>query len=265
MRTIAIVNQKGGVGKTTTAVQLASGLTMRGYRVLAVDMDSQGNLTTTMRQGAGCDPSRPALFDVLVGRSTTRDALFTAPRATLLPSASDEACADKRLAHLSAEMGEMPNRHFLLKDALSQVEGDFDFAIVDTPPARDICSYNALTAADHALVVTEAGEYAIKGIGDLAESIRQITKYTNPDLRIAGILLTKLESNTLLAKGMRKGVRSLADALGTTMLRTSIRKAVALGETQAAATNIFDYAPESGAAKDYGKFIDELLGVISNG
>lgn len=180
-------------------------------------------------------------------------------RGHLMPAASDIACSDKRLARIDAAVGSQPNKLFLLREALEEVEGLYDFAVIDTPPARDTCSYNALTAADFALIVSEAGEYSVKGIGDLADSIGQIKRYTNGGLRIAGVLITKYERNTVLAKGMGKGAEEIAEALGTKVLEARIRKAVAIGESQSEETDIFDYAPTSEVAKDYAKFVREIV------
>lgn len=265
MRTIAIVNQKGGVGKTTTAVQLAAWLDLSGHRVLSVDLDAQGNMTQTMYGDAARQGDEPTAYDALTGASSVRDAIAHVCHGDLLPASADADCTDKRLAHIDAAIGNMPNRYYLLREALEEVGSDYDFCVVDTPPARDTCSYNALTACDAALIVTEAGEYAVKGIGDLSESIRQIRKYTNPSIEVAGVLVTKYEGQTLLARGMRRGAEQIAAALGTRVLKTRIRKAVAIGESQAERMSIFDYAPDSGVAKDYEKAINELLEVTDHG
>lgn len=265
MKTIAIVNQKGGVGKTTTAVQLASGLSIRGFRVLGVDVDAQANFTATMFGGRERDEAAPTVYDVLIGEASAKDAVADVFRGQLLPSAADVACTDKRLARIDAAVGDKPNKLYLLREALEGLSSSIDYAVIDTPPARDTCSYNALTAADWALIVTEAGEYSVKGIADLAESIRQIKKYTNPSLEIAGVLVTKFEAQTLLGKGMSKGAAEIAEALGTRVFNARIRKAVAIGESQSVEADIFDYAPDSGVAKDYGAFVGELLEVIGDG
>lgn len=259
MKTIAIVNQKGGVGKTTTAVQLAAGLSIAGHRVLTCDLDAQANLTSTMFGGAERDESAPTSYDVLTGAASAAEAIVPVRRGHLMPAASDVACSDKRLARIDAAVGAQPNKLFLLREALEGVEGRFDYAVVDTPPARDTCSYNALTAADFALIVSEAGEYSVKGIGDLADSIEQIKRYTNSRLRIAGVLITKYERSTVLAKGMGRGAEEIAAALGTKVLGTRIRKAVAIGESQSVETDIFDYAPSSEVAKDYARFVEEMI------
>lgn len=262
MRIIAIVNQKGGVGKTTSAVQLAAWLDINGQRVLSVDLDAQGNLTQTMYGDTEREGDEPTVYDALTGAAPVSDAIVSVSRGDLLPASADADCTDKRLAHIDAAVGDQPNKYYLLKEALDVVADRYDYCVIDTPPARDTCSYNALTACDAGIVVTEAAEYAVKGIADLSESIRQIRKYTNPTLRVAGVLVTKYEAQTILARGMRKGADQIARALGTKTIRTPIRKAVAIGESQAERLSIFDYAPESGVAKDYDKAIRELLETI---
>lgn len=258
MKKLAVVNQKGGVGKTTTAVQTASYLAKTGNRVLSVDLDAQANLTSTMFGGSERDETKPTVYDVLVGKARISEAIAEVDNGWLLPAASDIACSDKRLAAIDAEIGNKPNRYYLLKEALEAVDDLFDYVVMDTPPAADTCSYNALTAADRAIIVTEASEYSLRAINDLSESIGQIRKYTNPGLEIAGVLVTKCEGQTILARAMCKGAAEIAEALGTTTFQSRIRKAVAIGESQAQEQSIFDYAPESDVAKDYQKFIEEL-------
>lgn len=257
---IAIVNQKGGVGKTTSAVQLAAGLAERGYRVLACDMDAQANLTATALGEGALPKDAPTMYEVLVGEEGPESAIVAGARCDLLPAAQ----ANKRLSILDAAIGDRPDKLFRLREALAKVSSAYDFAVIDTPPARDTLAYNALTAADGVLIPTVAGEYSLNAIGDLAESVDQTRRYTNPGLRILGVLITQHRASTRLGKGMAAGAREIAESLGTHVLPTEIREAVAIGESQARYTDIFDYAPRSGVAGDYRHMVDDVLEGVAN-
>lgn len=261
MKTIAIINQKGGVGKTTTAVQLAACLSMKGYRVLACDLDAQANLTATLLGDSVLPRGSLTMYEVLTREAAASDALIHVKRGCLLPASQ----TDKHLSIIDAAIGNHPDKLYRLRDALATVADEFDFAIVDTPPARDTLAYNALTAADGIIVPTVAGEYSLTGIADLAESIEQTRRYTNPDLRILGVLITQHRANTRLARGMAKGAQSVAEELGTRAYPIAIREAIAIGESQASYTDIFEYAGDSGVADDYRAMVEEVLKEVIDG
>lgn len=263
MYVLAVINQKGGVGKTTTAVQLAAGLGMRGYRVLACDMDAQANLTGTLLGDGLLPAGRPTTYEVLVGEAAPEDAIVRASRCDLMPAS--QAVTDKRLAVIDAAIGNQPNKLYRMREALSRVKGSYDFAVLDTPPARDTLAYNALTAADGIVIPSEAGEYSLDGIADLADSIAQTRRYTNPALKILGLVITRQRADTCLGKGMAKGAAEIAESLSTRVFPRPIRQTVKVGESQAVHTDIFDYAPGSGVAEDYAALIDEVLEEVEHG
>ena len=261
MYTFAIVNQKGGVGKTTTAVQLVAGLSERGYRVLACDMDAQANLTGTLLGKATLPEDAPTMYEVLTGEAQPGEAALKVGRGHLLPASR----ANKNLSIIDAAIGNHPDKLYRLRDALSQVAEGFDFAVIDTPPARDTLAYNALAAATGIVIPTIAGEYSLDGIADLADSIEKTRRYTNPGLSILGVLITQHRANTKLAQGMAEGAAAMAADLGTRVFPRAIREAVAIGESQACYTDIFDYAPASGVAGDYRAMVDEILEEVADG
>ena len=255
MYTIAVVNQKGGAGKTTTSIQLVAGLASKGHKVIACDMDAQANLTGTLMGETEQEKFAPTMYELLTGEATVQEVVVHCARGDLIPASR----YNKRLSIIDAAIGDQPNKLYHLREALAAVADDYDFAIIDTPPARDTLAYNALTAADGIVIPAEAAEYSLDGIADLAESIDMTRKYTNPDLRIIGVVMTQHRAQTRVAKGMTKSAREIAEALGTTVFRKPIREAVAIVESQASYTDIFDYAPESGVAKDYMALVDDVL------
>ena len=141
---------------------------------------------------------------------------------------------NKRLSIIDSAIGDQPNKLFLLREALHEVAGEYDYCVIDTPPARNTLSYNALTAADGVVIPAEAAEYSLGGIADLAESIEMTRKYTNPELAIIGVLMTQ-------------------------------HRAVAIAESQAEYTDIFDYAPSSGVASDYMSLVEEVITISQEG
>lgn len=255
MYTIAVVNQKGGAGKTTTSIQLVAGLHEKGYNVVACDMDAQANLTATLLGDQVQEKYAPTMYEVLTGEASAKDVIVHCSRCDLIPAAR----YNKRLAVIDAAIGNQPNKLFHLCEALEEIADDYDFAIIDTPPARDTLAYNALTAANGVVIPAEAAEYSLDGIGDLADSIKMTRKYTNPDLKILGVLMTQHRAQTRVAKGMTKSAREIAEAIGTAVFKKPIREAVAIVESQAQYTDIFDYAPDSGVAKDYMALVDDVL------
>ncbi len=186
---VAIVNQKGGVGKTTTCVNLTAALKLAGKRVLMCDFDPQANSTS----GMGVDKSlSDGIYDVLMGQRTVEQAIVTTPYGDVLPSS-------KALAGAGIEMIGMEDRQFLLKKALSLVSDRYDYILIDCPPSLELLTLNALCAA-HSLLVPLQGEYfALEGLSDLMNTVRIVRRNMNPGLEIEGVLLTMFDGRTNLA------------------------------------------------------------------
>lgn len=194
---VAIVNQKGGVGKTTSCVNLVAALKQAGKRVLLCDFDPQANATS----GMGVDKSKSnGVYDVLINGVATEKAIVSTPYGDVLPSS-------KALAGAGIEMIEMDNRQFLLKAALDAVADDYDFIFIDCPPSLELLTLNALCAA-HSLLVPLQGEYyALEGLSDLMNTVRIVRRNMNPRLEIEGVLLTMFDGRTNLAMQVAQEVK----------------------------------------------------------
>ena len=186
---VAIVNQKGGVGKTTTCVNLTAALKLAGKRVLLCDFDPQANATS----GMGVDKSLSnGVYDVLINGVDVRRAIITTPYGDVLPSS-------KALAGAGIEMIAMDDRQFLLKKALDQVRSDYDFIFIDCPPSLELLTLNGLCAADTLLVPLQGEYFALEGLSDLMNTVRIVKRSMNPRLDIEGVLLTMFDGRTNLA------------------------------------------------------------------
>ena len=186
---VAIVNQKGGVGKTTTCVNLTAALKLAGKRVLLCDFDPQANATS----GMGVDKSvSNGVYDALINGVDVRRVISATPYGDVLPSS-------KALAGAGIEMIEMENRQFLLKNALEQVSGDYDFILIDCPPSLELLTLNGLCAADSLLVPLQGEYFALEGLSDLMNTVRIVRRSLNPQLEIEGVLLTMFDGRTNLA------------------------------------------------------------------
>lgn len=248
MKIIAVSNQKGGVGKTTTATNLAYGLQLRGKRVLLVDCDPQGNSTDTWRAENGD------------GYSTLSDLLFTnepAEKCVQHTEIGDVLAGDPILEdaekHLKGVAG-----YFRLKNRLAPLMAKYDHIIIDTPPNLGILLQNALIAAEGVIVPVTCDRYALQGMGRFVETVAEVKAQPNPELDILGLLLVKYASNTILAKEVVSGLPELSEELGTEIFDTKIRETVEVKKSQAARIPLHEYSPESTAACDYAEFIDEL-------
>lgn len=247
MEIIAIVNRKGGVGKTATAQALGAGLARKGRRILYVDLDSQKNLSYALRAG----PCKYTSMDVLTGRATAGEAIRQGSEGDLIPAAETLAGADTILTQTG--------REYRLLDALEAVKHEYDYIIIDTPAQLGIVTINALTACDCAIIPAQADIYSLQAIGQLYDTIKAVKRYCNRDLTIKGILLTRYSSRAILSRDMYENMQAAAVQLGTRVFQTKIRECIAVKEAQAQQQNIFQYAPKSNAAKDYESFIDEFL------
>lgn len=247
MKTVSVINQKGGVGKSTTAEMLISGLSLKGFKVLAIDLDAQGNLSYSLAS----DSNPPTILEVLTEEISAKDAIKHA-RADIISSNKALAGADAFIADTGKE--------YRLKEALEKIEKKYDFCIIDTPPALGILTINALTASGSVIIPAQADIYSLQGIENLEETIKAVKKYCNPNLKIEGILLTRYNPRTILSREVSEMAEKLAKKLETKLFKAKIRDAVAVKEAQISQESLFKYAPKSNVTQDYESFINEFLG-----
>ena len=257
MRRIALMNQKGGVAKTTTTVNLGAALARRGLRVLLVDIDPQANLTVHMDvRPEGLERS---VYDVMMGRSTLAAAVR--PTGTLgldlVPASLDLAGAEMELV---ASVG----REQTLRDAVDALEREaadtgadpWDVLLVDCPPSLGLLSVNALVAVRQVIVPLQAEFFALQGMARLREVLDLVERRLNPGLEILGILPAMLDGRTTLSREVMTEVRSF---FGATVFGTAIRRNVKLAEASSHGKTIFEYAPDSNGAADYAALAEEVL------
>lgn len=244
---IAISNQKGGVGKSTTASALGAGLIQRGYNVLFVDLDAQGNLSYSM----GASPNTVTSLDVLKGTSTAQEAIQHTAQGDIIAASPALSSADIIFTGTGKE--------YKLKEALEPLQSTYDYIILDTPPALGTLTVNALTACDSVIVPAQADIYSLQGIGQLVSTIQTVKKYCNPALSIKGLLITRYNARAVLSRDMAELLQDTAQKLQTTLYKTKIRECIALKEAQARQQDIFTYSPKSNAVTDYTAFVDEVL------
>jgi chromosome partitioning protein len=247
--TIAIVNQKGGVGKSTTAINLAAYLAQKGETVLVVDMDPQGNATS----GLGVAPDAGCMYDVLLeGKPLQEIALPTGIEGLRI------APATINLVGAEVELVSSLAREFKLKRALEKLpEGAYDRVLLDCPPSLDLLTLNALTAADEALIPVQCEYYALEGLTQLMQSIRMIREELNPDLTVGGVLLTMYDPRTNLARQVAEEVRAF---FGDRVFQTIVPRNVRLSEAPSFGLPVALYAPRSTGAEAYEAVAEEVLG-----
>lgn len=246
---VAVANQKGGVGKTTTAQALAAGLSEKGFKVLGIDLDPQGNFSTAC--GAE-NYNVQTVYEVMKGNSGIRDAIQH------MKGGYDIVPANIMLAGAEQELSQTGKEH-RLKEAVAPVTGEYDFIVIDTPPSLGVLTANAFTCATDILIPTTAGIFATAGISQLNETVTSVQKYCNPEVKIRGILFTKFNPRANISRQIKELAQQLSEYISAPIYKTYIRSAVAVEEAQANRTDIFDYAEKSTVAEDYKNFIDEFL------
>lgn len=244
---ITVSNQKGGVGKTTTSAALASGIALTGKNVLGIDLDPQGNLGFCL--GGGTE-THCTVLDVLNGSVPVEEALVETETCDLL--VSDISLSSSGLEHIPGR------REYILKNAIMPVIGQYDYIIIDTPPALNLLTVNAYSVSDHLIIPMASDILSLVGLAQLKETIESVRNTFNPGLNVLGILLTRYNRRTLLARDVLDMATQLAEQIDSKVFQTRIRPGVAIAEAPAHGESIFTYNIRSGAVLDYLELIREI-------
>jgi chromosome partitioning protein len=250
MKTIIVSNQKGGIGKTSTATALAGGLMARGKTVLFVDADPQRNGSDTYR--ADLNEGSPTLADLLYTEEPAENCIQHTEVGDILAGDAALADAEKYLKGVSG--------YYRLRNRLEPLKEKYDYIIIDTNPHILILLQNALIASDGVITPVACGRYAVSGMVDFARTISEVQAQPNPGLKILGVLVVNYDGRTNVAKDVIRDLPDIATALGTTVLETKISRTIKVEEAQGARTLLTNYDPDCTAARDYMSLIDELEG-----
>jgi chromosome partitioning protein len=249
---LAIANQKGGVGKTTTSINLAAALAQKGYETLLLDLDPQGNATLSF-----LDPEQiqTSIYEALTeDDKTVKDAVCKTSykHLSVVPARINLAKFESKL------LGDIDS-HFRLKDRLKSVVKDFKYIIIDTPPTLGLMTVNSLVAATHLLVPIQSSYFALEGTDDLLETVEKIRARANPALEFLGVVITIHDKRTILGRDIRNHIN---EVFGKKVFRTIISRSVRLEESPAYKEPIFTFAPHSTGALEYYKLSEEVIGRV---
>ena len=248
-RIIAIANQKGGVGKTTTAINLSACLADKGKKVLAVDMDPQGNMTS----GLGLDKEsiEKTVYDMIIGESDIEEVLQKEAMETLdvLPTNIDLSAAE-------IELIDVENKEFIVRNSIQKIRDNYDFVIIDCPPSLSMLTINAMTTADSVLVPIQCEYYALEGLSQLIHTVELVKDRLNPDLEIEGVVFTMYDARTNLSLQV---VENVKDNLQQNIYKTIIPRNIRLAEAPSYGMPINQYDPKSAGSESYMRLADEVI------
>lgn len=248
-RIIAIANQKGGVGKTTTAINLSASLAEKGRNVLAIDMDPQGNLSS----GLGLDKNtiEGTIYDMIIGEADVEEVIHKGmiENLDILPSNVD-------LSAVEIEMIDVDNKEFIVKNAIQKVRDNYDYVIIDCPPSLSLLTVNAMTTADSVLVPIQCEYYALEGLSQLIHTVELVKDRLNPVLEIEGVVFTMYDARTNLSLQV---VENVKDNLEQNIYKTIIPRNIRLAEAPSYGTPINKYDPKSSGAESYMRLAEEVI------
>jgi len=246
MEVIALLNQKGGVGKTTTAAALGAGLTRAGYKVLLIDLDAQGNLTSA----TGASSTGTTALEVLTRKAKAQDAIQDTPQGAIIAAGAGLAAEGILTA---------TGKEYRLREAMEPIKKRYDYILIDCPPSLGILTINALTAATSCIIPAQADIFSLQAVGQFSQTLDAIRQYTNPALSLKGILITRYSGRAVLRREISELLQDAAAQLNTRVFDTRIRECIAIGEAQTVKQDIYSYAPRSNAAADYTAFTQEVI------
>ena len=249
-RTIVIANQKGGVGKTTTAINLAACIAEAGKKVLIIDLDPQGNTTSGL--GLNKNELETTVYDLIMGECSLKECMLKSEmeeNLTIMP-------ANVNLAGAEIELADVKDREYVLKNEIDYIRDDYDFIIIDCPPSLNVLTVNAMTTADTVLVPIQCEYYALEGISQLIHTINLIHDRLNPNLILEGVVFTMYDARTNLSAEV---VENVKESLDTTIYKTIIPRNVRLAEAPSYGQPINIYEPKSAGAESYRNLAKEII------